>query len=218
MTAETINIILAYSCTLPAVVGLLFYKRMDKCYHPFIWAMWLSVFSETTSRFILPFSTQPLLHICLIHVYYLLHFYFFLLLFYRLEVINKSLLKNILIFGCIIFFVNAMFKPVFFNLLGEKTIAFYLIIFYFAVKLLTLQIFNHNINIGTNALFFIGCGLLMLAFPILQNIIRIIVRYFYNLSTAKITVLQYVFVIANAVSYILFFIATIYIPKKLKKI
>lgn len=214
MAIDTLNTILAYSCSLPATLGVVYYKRMDKSFHPFIWVMWLSLISETAIRFVFDYGKQPVLYISTYHLYYICNYIFFILFFNRQKIISLQQCKKLLIAGAVIFILNCLLKSPATNLLGEKTIAFHLILFYMAVKLLNQQIFSFSAGLKKNALFFIACGLLMVAFPILQNTIRIVVRYFYQLPTPKITVLQHIFEIANALSYILFFYAIIFIPPK----
>lgn len=214
MAIDTLNTALAYSCSLPATLGVVYYKRMDKSFHPFIWAMWLSVITETAIRFVFDYSKQPVVYISTYHLYYICNYVFFVLFFYRQKTISLPQCKKLLLAGALIFILNSLLKSPATNLLGEKTIVFHLILFYLAVKLINEQIFSLSSSLKKNALFFISCGLLLVAFPILQNTIRIVVRYFYQLPTPKITVLQRIFEIANAFSYILFFYAIIFIPKK----
>lgn len=214
MTIDTLNTVLAYSCVLPATLGAVYNKRMDKSFHPFIWAMWLSLITETAIRFVFDYSKQPIFYICTYHFYYIFSYAFFVLFFYRQKVISLTIFKKLLIAGGVLFILNCLIKPPATNLLGEKTIAYHVILFYLAVKLINQQVFSVSGSLKNNALFLIACGLLLVAFPILQNTIRIVVRYFYQLPTPKIAVLQRIFEIANAFSYILFFYAIIFIPKK----
>ncbi len=216
MAIDTLNTVLAYSCSLPATLGIAYYKRMNKSFHPFIWAMWLSLINETATRFVFVYNDHPVLYVYSYHFYYVFNYVFFILFFCRQKTITVLHFRKLLIAGVIIFLLNCLIKPPATNLLGEKTIAFHLILFFQAVKLINQQIFSFSNGLKKSALFFIACGLLLVAFPILQNTIKIVVRYFYQLPTPKITVLQRIFEVANAFSYILFFYAVIIIPKKQK--
>lgn len=213
MDIDILNTVLAYSCSLPAISGVIKYNKVDKSFRPFIWAMWLSLFTETVLRFVVDYNTSPVAHVGFYHLYFVLNYFFVILFFYRQKLIRISGFINLLLVGAIAFFINSLFKPPTTNLLGEKTVVFQAVIFYLAVKLLTEQIFTLVKPLKKNALFFIACGLLLVAFPILQNIIRIVVRYYYQLPYPKIIVLQRIFELANALSYILFFIAILLIPK-----
>jgi hypothetical protein len=214
MNAETLNIILAYNCALPALLGMVYYKRMDNVFHPFIWCMWLSVLAETATRFVVNYDDYPISFVYTIHLYYVLNYIFLMLFFYKQQIISLQQLKYILTAAAVILIANCLYKNPSKNLLGEKTIVFHVILVYYAVDLLSQQVFNTTIALTKNGLFYIACGMLLYAFPVLQNTIRIVVRSYYDLSTERIIALQHIFEIANAASYILFLFGVIYLPKK----
>jgi hypothetical protein len=214
MNADTINIILAYSCAMPALAGMVFYKRMDNTFHPFIWCMCLSVLAETVTRFVLNYDYFPISFIYSVHLYYVLNYFFLMLFFYRQKIISLQKLKYLLMLGALIFIANCMYKNPTTSLLGEKTIAFHVLLFYCGVALLNQQVFDTTKPLFKNGLFYIASGILLYAFPILQNTIRFTVRHYFDLSTQRIIVLQHIFEIANATSYILFLFGVLYLPKK----
>jgi hypothetical protein len=121
-----ITLIIAF----PALVGLCKFKRVDKSFHPFIFMIWLQVFTEIINYCCKKNLLQPFVHTININFYILFNFCLYLLFIYEHKYIKKSTALYTILAALIVAILNLVFvKPI--------SILFYLLSFVSVVMLLT---------------------------------------------------------------------------------
>jgi hypothetical protein len=90
-------------CIIPAMVGLVYYKRMDKKFHPFVWMTCLTLLPEIAT-FPARMGSQiaKLTLMPIMHIYMLGNFYCFLLLMKRNQYVSPKK-TNILLLSALAF-------------------------------------------------------------------------------------------------------------------
>ena len=88
--SEELSIIMGMSCFVPAAIGLFYYKRMDKIFHPFVWMTVLTVISEMINYLSLVSKQVGKVQPIAINLYMLINFAVFLFLVFKSRNIKKQ--------------------------------------------------------------------------------------------------------------------------------
>ncbi len=215
MPLVKLPIILAFSCAIPAVMGMVWYNRIDKKYHPFIWAMWLSLFTESFHTilrvcFYYDFDRVASLYWLAGNNYIFFNIIFYLLFFLRLKVVSISIFKLLIVLSTLCFIANFFIYLPTKKMFQESNLVNNLIIFLLAAKLLGSQIFSFKGPILKNPLFIIGVGASLFC----SNFIFIKVFYLIQPQTGFNIFLHDIIRYVNAATYLLLAWAFICMPKQ----
>lgn len=210
MPLNPLTISLAFTCAPPAILGLVKYKNTDAAFHPFIWAMCLSLFTESAHTLLNLNSGPWPCYYFFANLYPVLNLIFYLLFFYRQKIISPTGLQILLTIGAIAFIINCFFRHPLHSFMLEKSVLYNLFIFLIAGSLLSNQIFSTQKSLVGNPVFFICCGAsLFCSIFILVNVL-----FLFQGKTGFNSFLFGIMRYINAVAYILFLWAIIIMPKQ----
>jgi hypothetical protein len=213
MPLDKLQTILAFSCAIPAVMGMVWYNHIEKKIYPFVWAMWLSLFTEsvhTILRVCFDYNNIKGLYWIVANNYVFFNIIFYLLFFMRQKVIDTSMFKLLLILCTLCFIANCFIYLPTKKMFQESNLVNNLIIFFLAAKLLNSQIFSFKGLILKNPLFIIGVGTSLFC----SIVIFIKVFYLFQPKTGFNIFLHDIKRYGNAATYLLFAWAFICMPKR----
>jgi len=200
MDIQTLRFILALSCLLPATLGAIYYSRIEKSFHPFCWAMWLSLFTEICMN-VLMINNGPWMPFRTIaSLYFLLNPVFYFLFFYRQKIIAQKMFWMLIALHVLVYIINCFFQSPLKNYLLGTSMFGNLIIFLLSCKLLSSQVFNLHGSLLKNPLFIIGCGATM--FCAIFLFIKVI--YILQGKSEFNTFIHDIFRYVNAATYLVF--------------
>lgn len=209
-----IDLIIAFSISIPAITGVVFKKYQNPCFLPLIACLWLGLFNEGAIYVIRIYKNAPLFY-GTANTYYLLESLLYLHFFYRCGIVGEAEKYKWVRAGILSFFVINMF---FQNPLSHYLIYAYnlasLVFGILAVRLLAAQALDVSHYLWKNPLFFIGIGLLIVTvFSVFVESIRLINAGtpFFNESVF------YIYKWINLTTYLLFTYAFI-CPDRMKNI
>lgn len=209
---KIIENILSLMCFVPACLGIIIYKRVDKKFHPFIFMMILDFLIEFIFNTILQFSATRYFNQLIINFYMVLNFFLYL----YFVCINDFISKKIMII-----FISMCIPIAVFNGIYNRTILttfFYLLSFvstvmlFISIDILSKQILVINKRMKNNCWFWIS------SFSILYNAFTLLIfgLYFFSLfntPNGKTTFIIHHFV--NAFCYLFFAFGIYKIPRKI---
>ncbi len=210
----TLQFILAMSCVLPAIPGLLKFRKAGSNYHPFLLLLFAAVVTELLADIpMLLYNDYSIQSV--VYPFYFIIEIFLMLLFYRLNNIIASTfwVYAIPLTGLVVYMVNYYYRHSFENwLAGYCTTGFTIINLLLAIKLLSNEIFETKIPPLKNPKMIIafGCTLFYSYYLLVKIFISLSVQT--DLYKSIFSVHQ----IINVVSYIIFTWAVIWIPGKIK--
>ncbi len=200
----------AFSCIVPAIIGTVKYKRVDSKFHPFIWAIYLSVTTETVVFIVKQLKQLRPGYFIAGNCYYIINI-ILLLEFFRRVLIIKRTVSIILTTICLLTLtiLSCFFSPAK-NLLLNATVVYDAILLALTVNLLSKQALVFNIPFYKNVLFIISSMLLFYtAFSFFLNIIYLL-RLQSEFNNFLFGIHKYV----NLLTYLVFAWAIICIPSK----
>ncbi len=209
MPINTINTLLAYACAPAAILGMSWYSRIDKKYHPFIWAMVLSLTAETAATVVLINEWDKPWYFIFGNLYFNLNILFYLLFFYRQGTIKKQALYGFLLLSAIAFIIGCFFRLPHKRLLLQVASFNNLLIFLLAVQLLGKQVFSLKQRLFQNPVFLIcsGAALFCVVF-VLVNVLYVF-QAKTGFNNLLFTIQRYV----NVFAYLVFAWAVWCMPK-----
>lgn len=146
---------------LAAFLAALFYKKIDKKVHPFLWYLFLAAIAELSFFITKQDKTKIAIHL-VGNIYYLIETLLYLTFFYSVNVIkNLRWYAGLTTFTITLFFASWLFKnPLTYYVMIPYQIVSVLIIV-LSVNLITQQIWQLKTNLIKNGLFLIGAGILL---------------------------------------------------------
>lgn len=99
-----------YLQIIPALIGLLCFKKLDIYYKSFILILWFAILNEILASYYGTYISLNQNHI-FYNIYNIIYFNFLFWLFY--SKINKPILKNIIIINVILYFSSIVYELVF---------------------------------------------------------------------------------------------------------
>ena len=215
---ETVSFILAISCIIPAITGLIKWKKVHRMYHTFFVLMVVSVLSEmivgiAKLRFNYLQITPPVYNL-----YFAAEYFLYLVLYKDYKLFNYKTFVILAITGMLLIAFDFIFlEPGKTISVLWKFLAFYAevvlsaIILFPAIKLLSMQVFK-KVPFITNAENFIAIGTIILkSFSILIFSIML-TRVPFLLEILSFNIFQFI----NPFCYLIFTWAIICIPHKMK--
>ncbi len=211
MPLNTLNTILAYTCAPAAIMGMFWYKRVDKNFHPFIWAMMLSLIAESIATITIFNGWEKPWYFLTGNMYFNLNILFYLLFFYLRKAIEKQTLYKLLLLCVVVFLIGCFFRLPHKRLLLQVDSFYNLIIFLLAAQLLGKQVFNLKQRLCQDPIFLIcSAASLFCAVFVLVNVLYIF-QAKSGFNNLLFTIQRYV----NAATYLIFALAVWCMPKKM---
>jgi hypothetical protein len=203
--------IVAMSCILPAIIGLYYFRIIDKKFHAFIYMMILDVVVESIAFIVLQMPSFNNSQFLVINLYMVINFILFLLLVYQNGYISKKSMQLFLILSIPILIFNAIsnesiFKTFFYFLCYVSAVMLFI-----SIHILSKQILEVNKKMKDNCWFWIS------AFSVLYNAFTLLIFGLFFFSLFNSPDAKTIFVIhhyVNATCYIFFAVAIFKIPHK----
>lgn len=102
---ENLRIILAFSCIMPALLALAFYKRIDRQYYPLIYILLLALVTEI-ANWITLHNTSSLP----VNIYIFINVVLHVWLFYNMRIIKKAVASGLVIFFAMFIAGNVIYN------------------------------------------------------------------------------------------------------------
>lgn len=201
--------LLAFSPVIPAITGLLSYKRVNYKVYPFIYAMWLSLITEILSSVALRVYDNTVTSFYIYYFYIIINITLYIFLFFRMEVIKSKKLFYFLLVISLGVCIAAFFLPLRIYTLFAANLFCSAIILGLATELITKQILEVRKSQYKKFSFLMSTGAIIFnAFFIFFVAIWFLIKDD-DFKTNVYSVQKFV----NAATYIIFGISLLCLPK-----
>lgn len=213
MSAFQIASVIGYSIAIPAIIGLIRYREIDKTYQPFILYCILDVFNHSLS-IILAYSRGN--NALNSNVFVFIEAFLFILLFRNLGLFEKKRwLFSLLILSLALVWItdNIILHDI------RVTNSLFRIFYSFVLIFLSIQQINIRIaaakqNLLYDACFLVCCGIIIYYPYKATNEVFFLIRL--NASVGFYTNIFYIMIFINLIANLIFSRAMLWIPKKPK--
>jgi hypothetical protein len=201
--------IMAFSPALPAIAGLLAYKRVNYKIYPFIYAMWLSLITEGLSSIALRVYDDIYASFYIYYFYVCINISLYILFFYRMRVIQSKRLFWLLLTISLGVCIAAFFLKLRIYTLFGANLFCSAIILGLSTELITKQILDVKDKLYKKFSFLMSAGAILFN----SFFIFLVAIWFLgkddNFKTNVYSVQKFV----NATCYIIFGISLLCLPK-----
>lgn len=213
MLSYLLNLISGFSIGLAAIIGMVRFKKISAIFRPFVYLLWIGFFSELLSFFFAMYFRNNL---AIGNIYVLIESIFLLWQFSNWKG-YKLAGKKYLLIG-IGFFAIWLTDNVFMHRITETNslfrVAYCFVIVFLSIEQINLVFLSERNSISKNASFLI-CGAFIVFFAF-----RAIFEVFYminvRMSDHFYNTLYFLLITVNLFTNIIYAVATLWIPKKLK--
>jgi len=209
---KDLRFILAMTCIIPAIAGIIRFKKMDVRFHPLIYILLLAVCTEICIRIVERNSTTLALPILITNLFILINVILHIWLFYKVKVIQKrqAIIYTLVFIAALV--SEGIYSRSIFSLYQVAIIISYIIILLLCIDGIVVQIFKQQYKWWEDGLFiFCAINIVFSAYVIFSFSLRFFgVPINAPINRAISSMYDYI----NACCYLLTLWALLCIPKK----
>ena len=208
---EDIRYVMAMSCVLPAVTGIMKYNRIDRRFHPFIMMMLLDVIIETIYYMGIKFPAFGRIHHFTVNIYMFLNFWLFLYFAFINGYLSKTARQVLLGAALFICIINSVYNGSVFQFFYYLVCFVSTVMLVISIDILSRQVMVLNQKLVNNPWFWIS------SFSIIYNAFTLLVfaLYFFALANTPdgkaVAIIQH---FVNLACYVFFAVGIARIPVK----
>ncbi len=200
----------SYSIVIPAIVGLIRFKKISPSFRPFLWAVWISAFNEVLSKSLRSVNEPTAINN---NIYVLIDGLLLLMFFRNFIYRNSRRIFTLLVILVLSAWVvdNLVFWKITF-VSSYYRIIYSLVIVLSAITLINYLLTNSRSQIIREPLFLISTGLII--FYTIKILVEAFWLYGVSLSPQFQGNIYYIMVYVNILKNLLFTLAILWMPRK----